>query len=182
MSTDTTATPPETPERPAAVPRQDRQSAGTAGASEPPPEPASRRGGRGWTVLIVAAAIAFCVALVLGATRLFVEVTDSPDSPADTVDAFLEALLDQRDASAAAAWLCAEKADRDLSEAVAAIADDAEDLEWGAITETGRSVGAATVTADISVSGSDAAPATWEFALVAEPGQPQWLICGIAAG
>jgi hypothetical protein len=140
-----------------------------------------------WTWIIAAAVAAFCVALVLGAMRLFVDVDDVHDTPERTVDAFLEALLDQRDAEAAATWLCADKADRDLSEAVAALSfiDGPGDFEWGAVEETGRSVGAATVTAEIRIGGGhDGAfsdPATWEFSLVAEEGEPQWLICGITA-
>ncbi|GAA2125117.1 hypothetical protein GALLR39Z86_13200 [Glycomyces algeriensis] len=118
--------------------------------------------------------------------RLFVDVADVTDTPERTVDAFLDALLGQRDAEAAATWLCADKADSDLSEAVAALSflDGPGDFHWGEVEETGRSVGAATVTAEIRVGGGDDAfshPATWEFALVAEEGEPQWLICGITA-
>ncbi|MFG3338760.1 hypothetical protein [Glycomyces sp. NPDC048151] len=148
-------------------------------------EPPRDRSNRLWTWVIAAASVAFCVALVLGATRLFVDTGggDVTDTPERTVDAFLEALLDQRDADAAATWLCADKADRDLSEAVAALSfiDGPGEFAWGAVEETGRSVGAATVTAEISVSGDDAAPTTWAFSLVAEEGEPQWLICGITA-
>jgi hypothetical protein len=118
--------------------------------------------------------------------RLYVDVNEVADSPERTVDAFLAALLDQRDADAAAAWLCADKSDRDLSEAVAALSyiDGPGDFQWGEVTETDRSVGAATVTADIGVGEGDSAfasPTTWEFSLVAEEGKPQWLICGITA-
>lgn len=145
------------------------------------------RSGRLWFWVTAGAIAAFCVALVAGAMRLYVDVGDVTDTPERTVDAFLEALLDQRDAQAAAAWLCADKADRDLSEAVAALSyiDGPGDFKWGEIDETGRSVGAATVTAEIRVGGGDddsfSAPTTWVFSLVAEEGEPQWLICGITA-
>lgn len=140
-----------------------------------------------WTWVTAAAAAAFCLALAFGAMRLYVDVGEIADSPERTVDAFLEALLDQRDAEAAAAWLCADKSDRDLSEAVAALSyiDGPGDFHWGEIAETGRSVGAATVTADIRVGdggdGAFSSPTTWVFSLVAEKGEPQWLICGITA-
>jgi hypothetical protein len=133
------------------------------------------------------AAVAFCAALVVGTLRLYVDVVDVSevvDSPERTVDAFLAALLDQRDADAAASWLGEDKADRDLSAAVAALSSGPGEFKWGEVTETGRAVGAATVTADIRVGdGGDAfsSPRTWEFALVAEAGEPQWLICGITA-
>jgi hypothetical protein len=159
------------------------REAATTGRHEPPRE----RPNRLWTWFIAAAVAAFCIALVLGAMRLFVDVGDVTDTPERTVDAFLEALLDQRDAEAAATWLCADKADSDLSEAVAALSflDGPGDFRWGEVEETGRSVGAATVTAEIRVGGGhDGAfshPATWEFSLVAEEGEPQWLICGITA-
>lgn len=174
----------ERPAGPAAqVPRQ-----------EPAPRPPDPFGSPGrheeqsgllWTVVTAVAAVLFCVALVFGATRLFIADTAGAvtDTPERTVSAFLEALLSERDADAAAAWLCTDKADRDLSEAVAAMsaADGDRGFEWSDVTETNRSVGAATVTAEIGIDGG-ASPATWEFSLVAEEGDPQWLICGIAAG
>ncbi|MQM27310.1 hypothetical protein [Glycomyces albidus] len=138
-----------------------------------------------WTVVTAVAAVLFCAALVFGATRLFIADTAGTvtDTPERTVSAFLGALLGERDAEAAAAWLCTDKADRDLSEAVAAMsaADGDRGFEWTDVTETNRSVGAATVTAEIGIDGG-ASPATWEFSLVAEEGDPQWLICGITAG
>jgi hypothetical protein len=163
------------------IPKQHTQTATMRGRHEPPRD----RSGRVWTWVTAAAAVAFCVALVLGAMRLYVGVNDVTDTPEHTVDAFLEALLDQRDAEAAAAWLCADKADSDLSEAVAALSftDGPGEFKWSAVTETGRSVGAATVEADIHIGdgGAFAEPTTWEFSLVAEEGEPQWLICGITA-
>jgi len=184
---DTAATPSESPAAeaapPPAVPRQ------SAPPDSGPPRPGRHigrvRSHRGWTWLIAAAAAAFCVALVLGAMRLYVDTGDVTDSPEHTVDAFLAALLDQRDATAAADWLCAEKADRDLGEAVAQMSftDGPGEFAWGEVNETHRSVGAATVSAEIRVGGDDAFsdPTTWVFSLVAEEGEPQWLICGIAA-
>ncbi|WP_030160952.1 hypothetical protein [Glycomyces sp. NRRL B-16210] len=202
MSSGTAAQPPETatantaaraatrsPRGPGAAPT-DRPPAQRRAASEPAPEHrASRRIGsnRAWSALTVAAAVAFCVALVFGATRLLVDVADVSDTPERTVGAFLEALLDRQDAGAAASWLCADKADRDLSEAVARMSftDAPGTLEWSEVTETARSVGAATVTAEIRIGGDAAGalstPTTWVFSLVAEEGDPQWLICGIAA-
>lgn len=163
------------------IPKQTTQNAAMPGRHEPPRD----RSGRVWTWVTVGAVVAFCVALVFGAMRLYVGVNDVTDTPERTVDAFLEALLDQRDAEAAAAWLCADKADRDLSKAVAALSytDGPGEFKWSKVTETGRSVGAATVAADIHVGdgGAFAEPTTWEFALVAEEGEPQWLICGITA-
>ena len=50
--------------------------------------------------------------------------------------------------------------------------------------KTDRSVGAVTVTADIRVGDGESSfpsPTTWQFSLVAEAGEPQWLICGITA-
>ncbi len=172
---DAAAAPPEIPERRV-------QAAGMPGRHEPP----RREPGRPWTWAITAAAAAFCVALVLGAMRLYTGVDDVTDTPVRTVDAFLEALLDQRDAEAAADWLCADKADRDLSEAVATLADTdggTGEFAWDEVTETGRSVGAATVAAEIRIgeAGAFSQPATWVFSLVAEEGDPQWLICGITA-
>lgn len=186
MSSDTSAPPSETAPRhetdEAAPPSEIPAPRPAHGRHEPPRDKSNRL----WTWVIAAASAAFCVALVLGALRLFVDVGDVTDTPERTVDAFLEALLDQRDADAAATWLCADKADRDLSEAVAALSftDGPGEFEWGAVEETGRSVGAATVTAEIRVGGGDgalSAPTTWAFSLVAEEGEPQWLICGITA-
>jgi len=158
------------------------QAAGMPGRHEPP----RRKANRLWTWIITAAVAAFCVALVLGAMRLYTGVDDVTDTPVHTVDAFLEALLVQRDAEAAAAWLCADKADRDLSEAVATLSNADEgsgEFAWDEVTETGRSVGAATVAAEIRIGegGAIVDPATWVFSLVAEEGEPQWLICGITA-
>lgn len=195
MSSDTSAPSSET------APHDDQSgsAAERSGAAAPPEIPEQRaaraghgrhapprdKSGRWWPWLIAAAVAAFCVALVLGAMRLFVDVGDVTDSPEHTVDAFLEALLHERDAEAAAAWLCADKADRDLSEAVAALSftDRPGEFAWDGVAETGRSVGAATVEAEIRVgeAGAIAAPATWVFSLVAEEGEPQWLICGITA-
>ncbi|GAA2300764.1 hypothetical protein GCM10009853_066470 [Glycomyces scopariae] len=168
---------------PAQVPRQEPAPRRTV---PPHPRPGSSgdRSSLLWTVVTAVAAVLFCAALVFGATRLFLggdtaaEVTDSPER---TVSAFLGALLDERDAEAAATWLCTDKADRDLSTVVAAMAAADGGLAWSGVAETGRSVGAAAVTAEIAMDGG-ASPATWEFTLVAEEGDPQWLICGIAAG
>ncbi|MEU5875350.1 hypothetical protein AB0A73_27775 [Glycomyces sp. NPDC047369] len=182
MSSDTAAQSSDAAEAPSAgrVPRQE-PAPRTAG----PPGPAhGDQSSLLWTVVTAVAAVLFCAALVFGATRLFIGdasggVTDTPEH---TVSAFLGALLDDRDAEAAAAWLCTDKADRDLGSAVAAMADAADrGFEWGEVAETGRTVGAATVTAEIGIDGG-ASPATWAFTLVAEEGDPQWLICGIAAG
>lgn len=163
------------------IPKQTTQTAARPGRHAPPRD----RSGRVWTWVTVGAVVAFCAALVFGAMRLYVGVDHVTDTPVRTVDAFLEALLDQRDAEAAAAWLCADKADSDLSEAVAALSDTGGpgEFKWSEVTETGRSVGAATVAADIHVGddGAFAEPTTWEFSLVAEEGEPQWLICGITA-
>lgn len=181
-----TAPPSTAPNNEATAPPPDNpgqriQAAASPGRHEPPRDKTTRL----WTWIIAAAVAAFCIALVLGALRLFVDVGDVTDTPEHTVDAFLGALLDQRDAEAAATWLCADKADRDLSAAVAALSfiDGPGDFKWGAVEETGRSVGAATVTAEIRVGDDDtyAAPTTWAFSLVAEEGDPQWLICGITA-
>ncbi|WP_112134218.1 hypothetical protein [Glycomyces dulcitolivorans] len=169
---------------PAQVPRQE-----PAPRRHTPPEAPREGGDRSgllWAVVTAAAAVLFCAALVFGATRLFIGDTAAEgvtDSPERTVSAFLGALLDDRDAEAAATWLCTDKADRDLSEAVAAMsaAEGDRGFEWGEVAETGRSVGGATVEAQIGIDGG-ASPATWEFTLVAEEGEPQWLICGIAAG
>ena len=180
------------PDTAALDPEALRAQAPAARRPVPDPKPGRHerqrdRAGRAWAWATAGAAFAFCVALVMGAMRLYVDVTDVTDTPERTVDAFLEALLDQRDAEAAAAWLCADKADRDLSEAVAALSfiDGPGEFDWGEVAETGRSVGAATVSADIRIGGGDdgsfSAPTTWVFSLVAEEGEPQWLICGITA-
>lgn len=200
MSSGTAAQPPDTATADTATPAAFRGPHGpgdappdpprrtAAGPGREPDRPANRIGAnKAWTALTAAAAIAFCVALVFGATRLLVDVNDVSDTPERTVGAFLEALLDRQDAAAAASWLCADKADRDLSEAVARMAftDGPGTLEWSEVTETARSVGAATVTAEIRIGegagGAFSAPTTWVFSLVAEEGDPQWLICGIAA-
>ncbi|MCD0444431.1 hypothetical protein LO763_12455 [Glycomyces sp. A-F 0318] len=182
-SPDTAAAPPETPD--GAPPEARREATGPAAPPHGRRLRRTPRPGRGWALLTAAAAVLFCVALVLGAMRLHTDVGEITDTPEHTVDAFLEALLGQRDASAAAAWLCADKADRDLGAAVASMSftSGPGSLAWGEVTETGRSVGAATVTAEIRMDGGDAAsaPTTWVFSLVAEKGDPQWLICGIAA-
>ena len=190
-SPDTAAAPPESP---AEAPPEDREAKrrATTAPKQSNADPGrhvdrTRRSGRGWTLLITAASALFCVALVLGAMRLYTDVNNVTDTPERTVDAFLEALLDQRDAAAAAEWLCADKADRDLGEAVARMSfiDGPGSFAWGEVAETDRSVGAATVTAEIRVGGGHdgtfSAPTTWVFSLVAEKGEPQWLICGIAA-
>ncbi|GAA1676557.1 hypothetical protein GCM10009830_24060 [Glycomyces endophyticus] len=194
MSADTAAQSPDAAAEPVREDTAERPSAQVPRQEPAPRRPAApdagpgRRGDRSgllWTAVTAAAAVLFCAALVFGATRLFIGDTagDVTDSPERTVAAFLGALLDERDADAAAAWLCTDKADRDLSEAVAAMsaAEGGRGFEWAEVAETGRSVGAATVTAEIGIDGS-ASPATWEFTLVAEEGAPQWLICGIAAG
>jgi hypothetical protein len=179
---DTAATPPESP---AAAPTQEREATTVPHDAGPGRHvDRARRTGRGWSLLITAASVLFCLALVLGAMRLHTDVNDVTDTPEHTVDAFLEALLGQRDAAAAATWLCADKADRDLSAAVASMSftSGPGSFAWGEVTETDRSVGAATVTAEIRA-GDEARsdPTTWVFSLVAEEGEPQWLICGIAA-
>ncbi|MEU6248230.1 hypothetical protein [Glycomyces sp. NPDC047010] len=186
MSSDTAAPSSEVPPSDAA----EAPSAGRVPRQEPaprptgPPAPAPPQSGLMWTVITAVAAVLFCAAIVFGATRLFIGDTsgDLTDTPERTVSAFLGALLDDRDAESAAAWLCTDKADRDLGSAVAAMAEAADrGFEWGEVAETGRTVGAATVTAEIGIDGG-ASPATWAFTLVAEEGDPQWLICGIAAG
>ncbi|THV27964.1 hypothetical protein [Glycomyces paridis] len=184
MSSDTAAQPQETAASPAA-PSVSPASATGSGRGVRGARP--RRPGRGWALLTAAAALAFCGALVFGALRLLPDVAEVADSPEHTVEAFLAALLDERDAEASAAWLCADKADRDLAGALErmAAAEGPGAFAWGEVTETARSVGAATVTAEIRVDpGGGAAlsdPATWVFSLVAEAGEPQWLICGVAA-
>jgi hypothetical protein len=183
VSSGTAAQPPDT----AAPPQAETPPQGAAPERSPrdagPDRP--QRPGRGWALLIAAASVLFCVALVLGAMRLYPDVGEVTDTPERTVDAFLESLLGRHDAAAAAEWLCADKADRDLGEAVTRISlgDGPGALEWGAVTETDRSVGAATVSAEIRLAegGASSAPTTWVFSLVAEEGEPQWLICGIAA-
>lgn len=171
------------PERPEPEPIVPRQQPSLRRPAPPGPRPRGDRHGRAWTVAVIAAAVLFCAALAFGATRLLAggSAPDVTDTPERTVAAFLEALLDDRDADAAASWLCTDKADRDLSAAVDTLAEaDGREPEWGDVTETARSVGAATVTAEVGMEGR-ATAATWEFTLVAEQGHPHWLICGIAA-
>lgn len=149
--------------------------------ADPTPESTSKgrpRPSRLWTVLTLAAALAFATALVLIAAKLFTGVDEIDDNPERTVEEFLAALLDERDAEAAAAWLCSERSDRDLTAATEALAEAGVEygLEWSAVTETERTVGQATVTAELR---TDSAAATWTFTLVAEEGHPQWLVCDI---
>ncbi|WP_100447557.1 hypothetical protein [Glycomyces xiaoerkulensis] len=143
------------------------------------PGPAHRSGSaRTWTYLTFAAAAAFAAALILIATRLFVNVAEVSDTPERSVEEFLTALLDDRDSAAASEWLCSAKADRDLNGAVEALAEagGGAGIDWSNVTEVDRSVGEATVTADLTTGGGDTT--TWTFILVAEDSSPQWLVCG----
>ncbi|GAB3234722.1 hypothetical protein GCM10027447_32030 [Glycomyces halotolerans] len=167
MSPDTTAMRPDSE----AAERPDRTRA---------PEPERPAGpGRLWTYLTFGAAAAFAGALILVAAGLFADVTEVSDTPERTVEEFLTALLEDRDAASAADWLCEEKADRDLTAATGALAEANAQvgLEWSAVTETSRSVGGATVTAELTTTGGDTA--IWTFTLVAEDSDPQWLVCDI---
>ncbi|GAB3996916.1 hypothetical protein GCM10029992_18360 [Glycomyces albus] len=145
----------------------------------PASESSSRpRPGRLWTYLTLVAAAAFAGAVFLITAKLFAGVEEIDDSPEHTVEGFLAALLDERDPEAASGWLCSAKSDRDLTAATEALAKAGaeHDLEWTAVTETDRTVGQATVTAELR---TDADSTTWTFALVAEDGDPQWLVCDI---
>ncbi|WP_199037889.1 Rv0361 family membrane protein [Glycomyces salinus] len=149
--------------------------------TDPTPEPETKsrpRPGRFWTYLTLIAAAAFAGALFLIAAKLFAGVEEIDDSPERTVEGFLAALLDERDPEAASGWLCSEKSDRDLTAATEALAEAGAEhgLEWTAVTETDRTVGQATVTVELS---TEAESTTWTFALVAEDGDPQWLVCDI---
>lgn len=149
--------------------------------ADPTPESESNsrpRPGRLWTYLTLIAAAAFAGALFLIAAQLFAGVEEVDDSPERTVEGFLAALLDERDPEAASGWLCSEKADRDLTAVTEALAEAGSEpgLEWASVTETDRTVGRATVTAELS---TDADSTTWTFTLVAEDGDPQWLVCDI---
>ena len=145
------------------------------------PSPQSETGGRHrpgrlWTFLTVGAAAVFAGALLLIASKLFAGVDEVDDSPERSVEGFLAALLDERDPAAAAAWLCSEHSDRDLTAVTEALAGSERGPEWTEVTETGRTVGQATVTAELR---GDSGAVTWTFTLVAEGGDPQWLVCDI---
>ncbi|MCH7232377.1 hypothetical protein L0U85_16175 [Glycomyces sp. L485] len=141
-----------------------------------------QRPGRMWTYLTYGAATAFVGAIALAATSLFANVAEVSDTPERSVEAFLGALLDDHDPDAARGWLCEEKADRDLAGAADRLAEanDGTGLDWSNVTETGRSVGGATVTAELATGRSEAT--TWTFTLVAEDSDPQWLVCDMARG
>lgn len=181
MSPDTAAQRPDT-----AVDQQpegDRRDDGAAlgdppGRSRPGPE-APARHGRMWTWLTVGAAAVFIGTVAVVATDLFVGVDEVSDTPEHAVEEFLGALLDEHDAAAAREWLCADKDDRDLTEATADLAafNEQAGVDWSNVTETGRSVGEATVTAELSTGGE---AATWTFTLVAEDSDPQWQVCDMA--
>ncbi|GAB3656946.1 hypothetical protein [Glycomyces tarimensis] len=179
MSPDTAAKRPDS----AAAQRPHGRGAGEAGPNDEHHEHGEpERRARMWTYLTLAAAAAFLGTLVLVATSLFVNVTEVSDTPERSVEEFLGALLDEQNPEAASRWLCEAKADRDLTEATAVLADAGEQngLGWSDVTETGRSVGGATVTAELTGDGGDAA--TWTFTLIAEQGDPQWQVCGMAVG
>lgn len=159
---------PITEHRPAAPPGRTRRD---------PARPA--RHSRMWTYLTLAATAAFIGAIVLVAANLFVNVPEVSDTPERSVEQFLTALLDDHDAETAREWLCENKADRDLSEAADDLAaiNEQTGVDWSNVTETARSVGKATVTAELST-GGDAI--TWTFTLVAEDSDPQWQVCDMA--
>ncbi|WP_026925324.1 hypothetical protein [Glycomyces arizonensis] len=170
---------------------QDRDGGGPARIDAEPAPPAQAgkrrpgdpaRHGRMWTYLTFAAAAAFTGAVAVVGTNLFAGaagVAEVSDTPEHSVEEFLRALLDEHDAEAARGWLCEDKADRDLSEATADLAaiNEKTGVDWSNVTETGRSVGEATVAADLSTGGRDI---TWTFTLVAEDSHPQWQVCDMA--
>lgn len=131
-----------------------------------------------WTYITVAAVMIFVGALTFVATKLMTGPDAVEDTPERTVEAFLTALLDDRDPAAAAEWLCSDKADRDLTGVIEALsaADSEQTIAWSEVNETGRDVGQANVTAELDSGGHRA---TWTFGLVAEQGEPQWLVCDI---
>jgi hypothetical protein len=141
------------------------------------------RPGRLWTYLIAGAAAVFVGALILVAMRLVVDVREVNDTPEQSVDAFLTALLTDRDAPAASQWLCSAKADSDFDTALERLSmiDGPDRVEWSDVTETGRTVGEATVTAEVRMGGSGE-PVTWSFTVVAEDGDPQWVVCDVRSG
>lgn len=149
-----------------------------SGRALPEPE-APARHGRMWTWLTFGAAAAFVGALAVVAANLFVDVDEVSDTPERTVREFLGALLDEHDAADARTWLCADKDDRDLTEAAADLAafDEQAGVDWSDVTETDRGVGEATVTAELSTGGE---AVTWTFTLVAEDSDPQWQVCDMA--
>lgn len=157
---------------------------GTTGPDEARDEPARSDGptrhGRLWTYLTFTAAAAFVGAVAIVGTNLFTgEVAEISDTPEHSVEEFLTALLDDNDAAAAREWMCEDKADRDLSEATAELAtiNERAGVAWANVTETDRSVGRATVTAELST-GDEAV--TWTFTLIAENSDPQWQVCDMA--
>ncbi|WP_026930016.1 hypothetical protein [Glycomyces tenuis] len=160
------------------APERDRPDR-TGHAKRAPEEPA--RTGRMWTYLTIAAAAAFAGTVAVVGTNLFAGtgVAEISDTPEHSVEEFLGALLDDHDAPGAREWMCADKADRDLSEATAELAaiNDRTGVDWSNVTETGRSVGKATVTAELSTGGE---AVTWTFTLVAEDSDPQWQVCDMA--
>ncbi|WP_025273453.1 hypothetical protein [Haloglycomyces albus] len=139
----------------------------------------SAPGRRKWTYATVIAACLFMAAMVWVAMRFFVDFEEVNDTPSNTVESFLTALLDEQDSAAAAEWTCEQKSTRDFEDAVAQLGVLAanEELQWGNVTETSRSLGEATVEAEFSISGTQSA--TLEFDLVAEDSEPQWMICGL---
>lgn len=181
MSPDTTAQRPDT--KLDQQPEGHRREDGAGDDAPPPPgralPGAPSRHGRTWAWLTFGAAAAFVGAVAVVAANLFVEVGEVSDTPERTVREFLGALLDEHDAAAARAWLCADKDDRDLTEVAADLAafDEQAGVEWANVTETDRGVGEATVTAELSTGGE---AVTWTFSLVAEGSDPQWQVCDMA--
>lgn len=133
------------------------------------------------TIAIVAAAVAFSAVVIITATRFIAGVDDIDDTPAQSVDGFLTALFNDRDAEAMNSWLCEEKQDRDFDEVVNGLSqqlnDSSSDVSFSTPQEVTRDVGSATVTTELEVDGE---AATWTFTLVAEDSTPQWVVCGIS--
>ncbi|MFC4334891.1 hypothetical protein [Salininema proteolyticum] len=138
-----------------------------------------RPSNRLWTFAMVAAAILFAAALALVAMKFFVQFEAVSDTPENSVEEFLTELVDHQDPAAAAEWTCSEKASRDFDAAVADFGELARErnMEWGAVEETSRNLGEATVSAEFALDGAE--PAAVEFSLIAEEGSPQWMVCGL---
>lgn len=149
------------------------------------PNPRPPRGGLVAAVVLVIGSLILTV--VVGGALWLSGSWNGPSTsdPADSVDDFLTALLDDRDAEAAAGYTCASQsgdlgAALDVFDALppATGSDGLTDFTWQDVTVVSEHDDIALVTAQVGLAVTGDTD-TWTFAVVTGDPDNAWRVCGV---
>lgn len=145
------------------------------------PAPRSRTG---VILAVTLAALTLFVAAVLGGGAWLAGKWEPHASPEESVEGFLDALLEARDAETAAGFTCASQSGslNEALELLDALPDAAAaQFSWSSVTQIGNDGSTAVVTADVTLEATGDTD-TWTFAVVTGDPDDTWRVCGFDMG